>query len=249
MKAVIKRTLAIFIVCISLLCSACTFNLGELQGEGTTKIINGINENKVLTSNVTILAYTITGRKISQGSGVIYKENEGTYYALTNNHVIYEGFMFEIMDAYGDIWNAQIAGHDEKYDLAVVKFKINNEKEFYIPKIVSIDPKVNANVISLGNPQGVMNAVSFGTVGEYVSIEAFDNDTMMDDAGSNVKFEVIKHDAPIDSGSSGGAILDYDYNICGINFASGRGENGEFVSGYAIQPTKILEFLTDKGLN
>lgn len=248
MKLLIKKSLALFAVVVALFCSACTINFNNL-GTDQTEIINGINENKVLTSNVTVIAYTITGRKISQGSGVIYKQENGNYYALTNNHVIYEGFSFGVMDAYGDIWQARIEGYDVNYDLAVVSFKINSENFYYIPKILDFDPKIGANVISITNPQGVINAVSFGKVGEYLSIEALDKDYMMTDAGSNVKFDVIRHDAPIDSGSSGGALFDYDYNICGINFASGRGENGKFISGYAVQPTKIIEFLTIKGLN
>jgi S1-C subfamily serine protease len=221
----------------------------EILGGGDKEVINGIQENKVLTSNVTVLVYNYTRKKISQGSGVIYKNEGDNYYALTNNHVIYEGYYFSVMDAYGDIWDARIEKADENYDLAVLRFRMNTENEFYIPEIVSEDPEVGDNIISITNPLGVVNSVTLGSVKEYLKIDPLDNDTMMDDIGSNVQFEVMKHDAPINSGSSGGAILNYDYKICGINFASGRGKDRKFISGYAVQPTKILEFLTDNNLN
>ena len=248
MKAYIKKTLTLFAIVIALFCSACTVNFNNLDTD-QTKIINGVAEKGVLTANVTIFAYSITGRTIAQGSGVIYKGNGLSYYALTNNHVVYEGFSYSVMDAYGEIWNAKLEGYDASYDLAVVSFRPQTEKEYYVPKINETDPSVGDVVISIGNPQGVMNAITFGTVSKYLAIEALDKDSMLDDEGSNVEFEVIKHNAPIDSGSSGGALLDQNYNICGINFASGRGENSQFISGYAVQPTKILEFLTAKGLN
>lgn len=249
MKTLVKKSLIIFVMVISLFCSACTIDVQGMLGGGDKEAINGIQENNVLTSNVTVLVYNYTHKKISQGSGVIYKYDGNNYYALTNNHVVYEGYHFSVMDAYGDIWDARIEKADENYDLAVVRFRVNTENEFYVPEIVSEDPKVDDKIISVTNPLGIVNTVTLGTVKEYLKIDALDNDTMMDDIGSNVQFEIMKHDAPIDSGSSGGAIFNYDYKICGINFASGRGKDRKFISGYAVQPTKILEFLNNNNLN
>ena len=249
MKTLVKKSLIIFVMVISLFCSACTIDVQGMLGGGDKEVINGIQENNVLSSNVTVLVYNYTHKKISQGSGVIYKAENGNYYAITNNHVVYEGYTFSVMDAYGDIWDARIERADPNYDLAVVRFRMNTENEFYIPEMATEDPKIGDKIISITNPLGVVNTVTLGTIKEYLSIETLDTDTMMSDVGSNVKFDVIKHDAPINSGSSGGAIFNYDYKICGINFASGRGENRKFISGYAVQPTKILEFLNNNNLN
>lgn len=248
MKPFIKQSLIILLLVLSLCYTACTININSLLNVDEREIVNKIQENKVLTSNVTVVAYNFMGKKVSQGSGVIYKSDGVYFYAITNNHVIYEGYHFNVMDAYGDMWETKVMAYDANYDLAVVRFKITTNNEYFIPEIVSEDPNVNDNIISITNPLGVVNSVTFGIVQEYLSIEALDNDTMMTDEGSNVKFDVIKHNAPIDSGSSGGAIFNYEYKICGINFASGRGKSGNFISGYAIQPTKVIEFLTDNNL-
>ena len=66
---------------------------------------------------------------------------------------------------------------------------------------------------------------------------------------SNVKFEVYRHDAPINSGSSGGAILDYNYNIIGINYASSTDANGKFLNAFAVPIEKVKEFLLAKSVS
>ncbi len=242
MKNSIKKILIAIILTLSLSLSACALNLSDLRllGSDNTEVINGIQENGVVTSNVTILTYNFMGKKLSQGSGVLYKNEGGVYYALTNNHVVFNASRFQIIDAYGDVWNAVLVHKDETYDLAVIKFAMNTENFFFIPELTNTDPKVGDKVISTGNPNGVINSVTLGEVEEYVAI--------IDSVGAkyegfNVEFKVIRHNAPIDSGSSGGGIFTYDYKLCGINFASGRDEDGNYLSSYAIQPTKIIEFL------
>lgn len=67
---------------------------------------------------------------------------------------------------------------------------------------------------------------------------------------SNVTFDVIRHSAPLNQGSSGGVLLDKDYKICGINYAAAVVEDStEFVSGYAVPVLKVKEFLTQKLYN
>ena len=61
---------------------------------------------------------------------------------------------------------------------------------------------------------------------------------------SNVTFDVIKHTAFINNGSSGGGLLNYNQELIGINFASSvNSTTEEFVTGYAIPIEKVREFL------
>lgn len=248
MKRFFKKALITLLIVISLTLSACSVNFSDFLGANNTEIVNDIHKKGLLTSNVTIINYNFIGKKLSQGSGVIYKYEDGYYYAITNSHVVYGAYSYQVMDAYGDIWNARVIGSDENYDLAVVQFAINNDNFFYVPELISKDPKVGDKLISIGNPNGIVNTVTFGEVIGYQKLAEFDTNANATIEGTNVEFDVLKHSAPIDSGSSGSAVFNYKYKLCGINFASGRDKEGNYLSSYAIQPTKIIEFLTNNNL-
>ena len=133
--------------------------------------------------------------------------------------------------------------NDENYDLAILRF-ISKDRDYFVPKLSKTDPTEDTPIISIGSPNGLINAITLGSVGKYESISAVDKDSNLSEVGNKIAFDVMSHDAKIDAGSSGGAIFNYQYEICGINFASGVNSNKEFVSGYAIQPSKIFEFLS-----
>ncbi len=234
----LKKILPIFLIVILLNFTACTININKEK-----EVINGLYEKGVLTSNLTINTYVGFETLYSQGSGVIFYKDESSYYALTNNHVLYGSNNYYVLDCYGNAFRAVVIYGDANYDLAILRFTYI-EGNYYVPKICRTDPTKETPIISLGSPNGIINAVTLGVVGEYESISAVDKDSNLSEVGSSISFDVMSHDAKIDAGSSGGAIFNYQYEICGINFASGVNSNKEFVSGYAIQPTKILEFLS-----
>lgn len=248
MKHFFKKTLIVIMLALSLTLSACAINLSDLLDANSTDIVNDIHKKGLLTSNVTVLNYNYKGGKISQGSGVIYKYENGYYYIITNNHVVNNVYAYQIMDAYGEFWRADLVKGDENYDLAVVKFKATTNNYFYIPEIANTNPNVNDKLISIGNPNGVINSVTFGEIIGYQELAELGDTPDALTEGSNVSFKVLKHNAPIEGGSSGSAIFNYDYKICGINFATGRDENGNYLSSYAIQPSKVIEFLTNNNL-
>jgi S1-C subfamily serine protease len=63
---------------------------------------------------------------------------------------------------------------------------------------------------------------------------------------SNITFNVIVHSAYINSGSSGGALVDKDLKLVGINFASASYESiNKYVCTYAIPAEKAKEFIND----
>ncbi len=242
MKTKLKKLSVFIMLFISLAFSACTINIGD----GGEEIINGIYENNLLTSNVTVINYDYKGAKLAQGSGVIYKFELGYYYAITNNHVVADGVRVSVLDAYGDLWNAIIVERDKNYDLAVIKFKTELINELKIITFSENDPVEKEKIISITNANGVINTVTLGKVKgcKYLNSIETDNASEL----SNVKFKVLNHDAPIESGSSGGALLNYDYELVGINFASGRDSDGNYVSSFAVQVSEVRSFLTSKAL-
>ena len=102
------------------------------------------------------------------------------------------------------------------------------------------------SVVAIGQPIGIINAVTEGKVEKYITVSIPTENGNINENVSNVKFNVIRHSAPLNSGSSGGVLLNKDYKICGINYAAALVEDDtEFVTGYAVPVKKVLEFLTN----
>jgi len=75
---------------------------------------------------------------------------------------------------------------------------------------------------------------------EYKKVTLYNTPSYM----SDVKFDVLAHNAPIDNGSSGGALLNINLKIAGINYAASKA-NDEFITGYTIPAVKIHEYLNN----
>jgi S1-C subfamily serine protease len=183
----------------------------------------------------------------SLGSGVIFMEYGGYYYVLTNNHVAarQEGFSYisySISDYKGVKYEAQIYNNalDPNYDLAVLIFA--KDKDLYVLELATENPEVGEEVISLGQPGGQLNAVTFGEVVRYAIVYF---QTPIPD--STVEFLTITHNAPIKGGSSGGALINTNLNLVGVNFASSVDET--INEGSAIPIEKVFEFLNQHGWN
>lgn len=175
----------------------------------------------------------------SSGSGFVFLEEDGYFYAITNFHVIdpqnYSS-RYEIRTYSDEIsYTANVVAYDEDYDLAVLRFETLDRTDVEILDIYSrLYTKFNSEelVLAVGNPQGVRNNVSFG---EYKSLETIDN----------ADFKVIYHDALIDEGSSGGALVDVDGNLLGVN-AWGLDSFDEF--SFAIPNYILYVFLINNGV-
>ncbi len=173
------------------------------------------------------------------GSGFIFMDDATDYYALTNYHVVNpEGNESEYaIQCFGDTdsSSATLVTYDSDKDLAVLKFPKNDRSGITIINIYKrLNYKFNVGelVLAVGNPQELENNVTFG---EFKGMEAIEN----------VNFKVIFHDASIHSGSSGGALVDVDGNLLGIN-AWGADDNDEY--SFAIPNYIVYEFLVNKGI-
>ncbi|MFP4478790.1 MAG: S1C family serine protease [Candidatus Izemoplasmatales bacterium] len=167
----------------------------------------------IIRANVSITT-TIT-KNISydtkSGSGFVFMEDETHYYAITNEHVI-DGdgrpTTFEIK-TYEDNepQSATVILSSETLDLAVIKFEKNNRTQVEMINITQrLDYRFKSDelVLAIGNPLSLSNTVSFGRYEGITQIE-------------NVEFIVIRHSAEIHNGSSGGALVDVDGNLIGVN--------------------------------
>jgi len=182
----------------------------------------------------------------SLGSGVIINEDNKYYYVLTNNHVIYKPseanvMKYYILDCYNEQYDATLIYNSNSYDLALLRITKNSKYEkLNVIKFRSEAPDITGEeIITMGNPEGLINAISYGVINnyDYFKVKESDKDR------SNVTFKVLTHSAYINSGSSGGALLDTNLELCGINFADGSSEDGSHLISYSIPIDKVNEFL------
>ena len=154
-------------------------------------------------------SYGVQDRMLAQGSGVVIAEGG---YVLTNYHVIEDGNAFQVLLPSGDKVDATVAGADSNLDLAVLK--VTDQADKLVPVTIGSSEamKVGSTVIAIGNPGGevLANTVTQGIISALQRTSVSSNNTTR-----NVDY--IQHDAPINSGNSGGGLFDYQGNLIGIN--------------------------------
>jgi len=155
----------------------------------------------------------------SLGSGVIVS-SEG--YILTNFHVIDGADAIEVGLADGRKTAATLVGTDPETDLAVIRIRQAN-----LPVMVLGDPeqaRVGDVVLAIGNPFGVGQTVTLGI------ISALGRNNLHINHVENF----IQTDAAINFGNSGGALVDTNGHLLGINSAIYSQSGGSVGIGFAI---------------
>ena len=177
------------------------------------------------------------------GSGIIVSEDG---YIVTNNHVISSesSSFYAITEATGikvnlyndkENYEATVVGTDAYTDLAVLKI----EKSGLTPATLanSTDVKVGEFVMAVGNPLGMDYSVTSGIV-SAVNREIVSEGTT---------FTAIQTDAAINSGNSGGALVNSNGEVIGINTMKFAGDGVEGI-GFAIpisSATSVIEQLIE----
>ncbi|MCU0793429.1 MAG: Do family serine endopeptidase [Opitutaceae bacterium] len=181
-------------------------------------------------------------RQEGLGSGVIVSKNG---YILTNNHVVAEADELKVSLNDGREFEAKLIGADPKTDVAVIKIDAEG-----LPVATLADSdllRVGDLVFAVGNPLGIGQTVTMG----IVSATGRDNLGILAEQGGYENF--IQTDAAINQGNSGGALIDAQGRLVGINTAiiSGGGARGGNIGiGFAIpvnQASAILTSLVETG--
>ena len=157
------------------------------------------------------------------GSGVIFKNDGGDSYIVTNNHVISGAKELIVSLPDGKSLKGKLVGADEVTDLAVVKVssgKLPTAKFGDSDKIVVGEP-----AIAIGNPMGLefQGSVTSGVISAL--------NRTLDISDKRVK--LLQTDAAINPGNSGGALVNADGEVIGINSAK-VAANGVEGMGFAI---------------
>ena len=189
----------------------------------------------------------------SEGSGVIYKKNGNTAYVVTNNHVISGADSFYVMLYSGKRVKATVVGKDSVSDLAVLKIDAKNvEQTATFGNSDNI--QVGETALAIGSPMGSEYATSL-TQG-IISAKKRTLDITNGSGVTTGSTTVIQTDAAINSGNSGGPLVNLDGQVIGINSMklssnSSSSENASVEGmGFAIpsnEVVKIINQLVTKG--
>jgi len=149
------------------------------------------------------------------GTGVII---DSSGYILTNKHVVPEGITNLGIVTYDgtEYQNVQVVGRDPLNDLAIIK--VTDPKNFVSAKLGNSDSvRVGHKVIAIGNALGqFQNTVTSGIIsGIGRPVEASDEAGALTEQLTNL----FQTDAAINSGNSGGPLINYNGEIIGINTA------------------------------
>lgn len=148
------------------------------------------------------------GPQKASGSGVIISPDG---YIVTNNHVINEAEQIEIVLNDNQKYFAELIGKDPSTDLALLKIDATNDLQF-IPFANSDSVKVGSWVLAVGNPFNLASTVTAG----IVSAKGRNINILQDNAAVE---SFIQTDAAVNPGNSGGALVDLNGNLIGINTA------------------------------
>jgi S1-C subfamily serine protease len=243
-----KRIVSIFIIVLILLFGSCELNIERTETDYERilhlkeKYLSALNEISIdfMSSNIMVQVASYSSQSIGQGSGVVFKKeitgNGFKYYVMTNYHVTsaLSGLrQFSSTDYMDKEINSNLIFEDKNYDLAVISFI--SASEYNVCKFADANPEVGDGIFAIGQPLGQRNAITFGYVEDYLTKE-YD--------WCNINFDCIFHSAYMDSGNSGGVLLNGDIELCGINFATGQTNTVNNSISISIPVLKVKECLT-----
>lgn len=207
--------------------------------------------NQAVASVVAIDAYN--GTKPTSpvsASGIIYKLfSDGSAFIVTNYHVTYyeratgtNAYKNYDIYLYGESQSSKVqatyVGGSKTYDLSVLYVSSNDVLKNSNAKAVSVSTeptRLGASVLAIGNPASKGLSVSKGIISkdsEYV---------YMTIGGSRNRYRVLRHDAFITNGSSGGGLFDLSGNLVGI---TNGGDSSHELINYAI-PASIVQSVAE----
>jgi len=175
------------------------------------------------------------------GSGIISAENEDYIFIITNHHVIEYSESVEIsIDDYISV-EASPVGSDREADIAVIRVSkadlhaanVHNYKIATFGDASSLE--IGQTVIAMGNAMGEGQSATLG----IVSAKGREIRTP-----NNVSIETIQTDAAINGGNSGGALVNLQGEVIGVNTAKLRGVGIEGI-GFAIPSNLVQEIFEE----
>lgn len=169
----------------------------------------------------------------SLGSGVIVRSNG---IIVTNAHVVKGADELKVVLNDRREFEAKVIAQDEETDLAVLRIDTQGEVMPTLRVGADVEPEIGDIVLAIGNPFGVGQTVTSGIISAL-------GRTNVSDISS-----AIQTDAAVNPGNSGGALVNLQGDLIGVNtaiFSRSGGSNG---IGFAI-PAELVERAIDSSLS
>ncbi|MEU5154968.1 trypsin-like peptidase domain-containing protein [Glycomyces sp. NPDC021274] len=198
------------------------------QGMTYTEIVN-----KVSPSVVTIVT------DAAEGSGVVYSKDG---YIVTNNHVVDGAQSVEVRFSDGTTADATIVATDATQDLAVIQVDGVDD----LTPVAFADSsavQVGDVAVAIGSPLGLEGTVTTGIVSalDRSMTVAGEQGGGMGQQSSSTLSGLIQTDAAINSGNSGGALVNGDGELIGINTAIATTDSGSIGLGFSIPSNTVKD--------
>ena len=142
------------------------------------------------------------------GSGVIVDK---AGHIVTSYHVVNGSSLLEVTLADGSRWEATLVGSSPNSDLAVIKIEAPPEQLTSLRLGSSKNLRVGQKVLALGNPFGLGQTLTTGTISSLGRDVRISHDVVI--------HNVIQADVAINPGNSGGPLINSDGEVIGINTA------------------------------
>ncbi|MGQ8818832.1 serine endoprotease DegP [Serratia sp. NA_13] len=164
------------------------------------------------------------------GAGVVIDAAKG--YVVTNNHVVENANKIQVKLSDGRKFDAKVIGKDPRSDIALIQLK--DFKNLTAIKMADSEQlRVGDYTVAIGNPYGLGETATSGIVSALgrsgLNIENYEN--------------FIQTDAAINRGNSGGALVNLNGELIGINTAILAPDGGNIGIGFAI-PSNMVKNLT-----
>lgn len=161
----------------------------------------------------------------ASGSGVIVDAEKG--YIVTNHHVIANASSITASLKDGREFTATLIGSDESTDVALLKIEASDLQELDFADVDNL--RVGDYVLAIGNPFGIGQTVTSGIV------------SALGRGGLNSQNyeDFIQTDAAINMGNSGGALVDLEGHLVGMNTAIISGSGSSAGIGFAVPADMI----------
>ncbi len=167
-------------------------------------------------------------QQVTLGSGVIATADG---YVLTNNHVVQAADAIAVALSDGRRVGARLVGSDPETDLALLKVELPQLPTMTFGHSETL--KVGDVVLAIGNPFDIGQTVTMGIVSALgrtnIGLNTFEN--------------FIQTDAAINEGNSGGALVDSNGHLVGINTAMFARSGGSVGIGFAIPTSTITQVM------
>lgn len=214
-------------------------NVTQVANAALPAMVQLTGTTTVTSSTGSIFGYSQSYEASTSGTGIIVGQNDSELLILTNAHVIESVNNLSCTFVDGSSVSAIVKGSKSDKDVAVVAVTLSDIPSSTLSSIAiaelgnSDDVAVGQDVVAIGNALGEGQSVTNGI------ISALDRSITVD----GVTFEgLFMTNAAINSGNSGGALLNADGKVIGINFAK-TSEDGVEGMAYSIPISNVRELI------